>query len=157
MKKIFMILSLIFILTSCNNEPTILDELQGKYYFQECIYLNPLLSVTMDAYTYSYKDNSYIEFNENQIIYLGTVSNTYTYENITFVEEEITKDLDSLISLDFEGVFDTFDNRYDLYSDDKSINITIFVNEEAYYIANTKMIGGSNDILTVWNIFEISK
>jgi len=82
---------------------------------------------------------------------------TTTYNQIEFREEDVYKDLDDLITLDFDGVFELFDYRYDIYSEDVSAGLTIFVSEETIYLAQTRMIGGSHDIFTVWSIVEIEK
>jgi hypothetical protein len=146
------------LLSSCaQNEESIIDDLDGDYYYVECIYLSPLSSSTLDAYPGLYGSLIYITFSDNQVVYYGNDDETRSYNQIEFREEEVNKDLDDLITLDLNGVFETFESRYDIYSDDVSIGLTVFVDGDTLYLAETRMIGGSNDIFSVWSIVEIGK
>jgi hypothetical protein len=160
MKKILVSICLIvtIILSSCaQNEKSIVDDLDGDYYYVECIYLSPFSSSTLDAYPGLYGSLIYITFSENIIIYYGNDDETRSYNQIEFREEEINKDLDDLITLDLNGVFETFESRYDIYSNGISVGLTIFVDADKLYLAETGLIGGSKDIFTVWSIVEIEK
>lgn len=160
MKKITMILCFVIIvfLSSCTqSNVSIVDDLDGEYYYVECIYLTPFSSSTLDAYPGLYGSLIYIEFSDDQIIYYGNDDKSITFIEIEYREEEVKKDLDDLIVLDLNGVFESFDSRYDIYSEDESAGYTIFVEGEKLYLAETRMIGGSNDIFTVWSIVEIKK
>ncbi|MBI9009342.1 MAG: hypothetical protein JEZ05_04855 [Tenericutes bacterium] len=160
MKKFLVVLCLMgtILLSSCaQNEESIIDDLDGNYYYVECIYLSPFSSSTLDAYPGLYGSLIYITFSDNQIVYYGNDDETRSYNQIEFREEEVNKDLDDLITLDLNGVFETFESRYDIYSDDVSIGLTVFVDGDTLYLAETRMIGGSNDIFTVWSIVEIGK
>jgi len=160
MKKFLLSFLLVFMifLSGCdNNDKTIVSELKGEYYFVECIYLSPFSSSTLDFYPSLDGSLIYIEFFDDQIIYHENDDETTTYNQIEFREEDVYKDLDDLITLDFDGVFELFDYRYDIYSEDVSAGLTIFISEETIYLAQTRMIGGSHDIFTVWSIVEIEK
>lgn len=160
MKKFLVVLCLMvtILLSSCaQNEESIIDDLDGDYYYVECIYLSPLSSSTLDAYPGLYGSLIYITFSDNQVVYYGNDDETRSYNQIEFREEEVNKDLDDLITLDLNGVFETFESRYDIYSDDVSIGLTVFVDGDTLYLAETRMIGGSNDIFSVWSIVEIGK
>ena len=160
MKKFLVVLCLMVTisLSSCaQNEESIIDDLDGDYYYVECIYLSPLSSSTLDAYPGLYGSLIYITFSDNQIVYYGNDDETRSYNQIEFREEEVNKDLDDLITLDLNGVFEAFESRYDIYSDAVSIGLTVFVDGDTLYLAETRMIGGSNNIFTVWSIVEIEK
>ena len=160
MKKFFVVLCLMvtFLLSSCaGNDKDIINDLDGDYYYVECIYLSPFSSSIIDALPGLYGSLINITFSDDQIIYYGNDDETRSYNQIEFREEEVNKDLDDLITLDLNGVFETFASRYDIYSDGVSVGLTIFVDGDTLYLAETRMIGGSNDIFTVWSIVEIEK
>ncbi len=159
MKKITLILMLVlFFLGGCSqNDNDIIDELEGEYYYVNVIYLAPYSSSSLEYYPNLPGSLIYIEFTEDQIIYYGNDEEIKTYTDIKFREEDVNKDLDDLIILDFDGVFESFDYRYDIYSDGTSIGLTIFIDEETLYLAETRMIGGSHDVFSVWSIVEIEQ
>ena len=159
MKKLILvfIFTLTLLLSGCSTNNDILNQLEGEYYYKECIYLTPLSSSTLDAYPGLYGSVIYIEFSDGQIIYYGNNEVTRTYNEIEFKEEDVDKDLDEIITLDFDNVFETFEYRFDIYSEDSSVGLTIFVKGETIYLAETRMIGGSHDVFAVWSIVEIEK
>ena len=157
-KLMILIVSILIVfLGGCSSEDEVFQDLDGKYFYHECIYLNLLSSATPGYQTDLYSGVIYIEFSDDQIIYYGSDEKTRTYDEIEFREADIDKDLDFVISLDKSGIFESFDSRYDIYSGDTSVGLTIFIDGETIYLAETKMIGGSSDIFTVWSIFEIKK
>ncbi|MCF7924789.1 MAG: hypothetical protein K9L64_06785 [Candidatus Izimaplasma sp.] len=158
MKKIILILVLVlFFLVGCSqNDNDIIDELEGEYYYVKVIYLAPYSSGSL--YYPNLPGSLVIEFTEEQIVYhRNGLEETETYTDIEFRKEEVNKDLDAVINLDFDGVFETFDYRYDIYSDGTSIGLTIFIDDETFYLAETRMIGGSHDIFSVYSIIEIEQ
>lgn len=160
MKKFMYIPVLIFIilLSGCStNQDKIVNNLEGEYYYKECIYLAPWSSSTLDFYPNLYGSLLYVEFSNGQISYYGNDEVIKIYNQVEFREEEVNKDLDSVINLDFDGVFELFEYRYDMYNDGISVNLTIFVKGDTLYLAETKMTGGNHDIFAVWSIVEIEK
>lgn len=160
MKKIMMAVFflLIIFLSGCSKNQTLeVSELSGKYYFTDCVYLNMFSSATLDYYTEQFENEAYIDFSLDQVSIFGTNREISTYTDIQWVHTKVDQDLDSVISWDMNGIFATFDERYDLYAEDESVGISLFVSGENVYIAETRMIGGSSDIFTVWTIFEIQK
>ncbi|MCF7927139.1 MAG: hypothetical protein K9L74_06165 [Candidatus Izimaplasma sp.] len=157
-KILIVLLMVIFFLSGCSQKDNnIVDDLEGVYHYVECIYLAPYSSSTLEAYPDLYGALIYIEFSEDQIVYYGNDEETRTYTKIEFRKENVNKDFDGTISLDFDGVFDAFDYRYDIYSGGTSVGLTIFIDEETLYIAETRMIGGSHDVFSVFSIVEIKQ
>lgn len=159
MKKLVVLVMfmLVVFLGGCSKEYNIVRNLEGRYYYQECVYLNLLSSSTIDSHSELYGEVIYIEFFDNQIMYFGSDETLRTFVSIEYRKEDVNKDLDSLITMDLNGVFDSFDYRYDIYSNNISVGLTIFIKDETIYLAETKMIGGSRDVFTVWSIFLIDK
>jgi len=160
MKKLiitFLIMTTIFLSGCSQNETNITDDLDGKYYYVECIYLPPFSSSTLDFYPNLHGSLIYIEFFDDKIVYYGNDDETRSYNQIEYIEEDVDENFGSVITLDFDGVFETFEFRYDIYSDDISVGLSIFVNGGTMYLAKTGMIGGSHDVFTVFSIVEIKK
>ncbi len=155
---VFMMVLPLFLLVGCSENNTFdIEDLDGRYYYEECIYLSPLLSVTKDFHTQEFAGVIYIEFSENQIVFYSVHDPETTYEEIEFIEEDIEKDLDEILSYDFDSVFDTFDTRYDIYSDGTSVGLSIFIDDETVYLAETSWVGNESDVFHIWSIYEIQK
>lgn len=155
-KVLILLLALLLTFTAgCDKEEEFIDDLDGKYTYYECVYLNFLSSSTLEYDTERYSGIIYLEFGENELSYYGSDEVLHTYENISYVKKKINTDLDDVISLDLNGVFDSFENRYDVYNDGESIGLTLFTTEDTLFLAETRMLGGSSNIFTVWSIFEI--
>ena len=142
-------------LSGCS-ETNQIEDLEGQYYFDECVYLNLLSSSTKDYMTEQYKDSSYIRFYEDKIVHHGTNLDYETYTEVEYKKVEVTKDLDFVINYESE-VFDIFTSRYDLYVDGEHIGITLFFDQNSMFVGETGMIGGNNDIFTIWTIFKVDK
>ncbi len=147
---------IVFVLSGCSNEVNdMTKELSGKYFYKECVYLNLLSSSTLDYQTNLYKQNVYIDFGEKELSYYNSESELIEYKNVEFIENELDNEVDSVLNLEINDVLDDFDIRYDIYSDNQLVSLVVFIANQKVYLAETRMIGGSNNILVIWSIFEI--
>lgn len=160
MKKAILIgsfLLFLLLLVGCDTpvDNDIEFQLEGMFYYEEAIYLNPLSSATLEFESDRVKGTHSIEITDDILIHqYGDASKTY--EHISFKEVEVKKDFDELLSLDPNKIFDDFDKRYDLYDDNTRIGLSLFMIDNQVYIAETRYLGSSHDIFTVWAVYKLS-
>lgn len=149
---------LLFGLSGCTKQLTSHDvDLSGTYEFKENVFSNPLIqpsqisSVHPDMFILLY----YIDINEDTIIYSDFFGEVL-YENVTYLEKEINEDIDEVFSLDTEGILDTFEKRYDIYSNNKYTGLTIFLVEDQVFIAGIKLLDVDSDTFIVSTINEVT-
>ena len=159
MKKTLLVLvfAILILLTGCTNNDDFTESLEGKYVVTQCVYLSMLSSATPDYYTEKYAGVLYIEFTDDKINYYGTDESLKTYDDIIFKQVNLNKGLDDLVSYDVSDILNLFVYRYDIYSGDTSIALTIFEGNDKIYLSETETYGTNNAFFAFWNIFEIEK
>ncbi len=153
---VFALFMLIFI-TGCNNEHEEHDfDLSGEYIYGDCVYIYMLSSSTKEYETELYKDLYYFDFSNDTLLYYSDEDELIdTYEEVDY--RSVDKDLyvDDVFNFGINEFLDLVEYRFDIYRNDQIIGFTIFQSDTQTYIADTRMLGGSGDIFTIWSIFEL--
>lgn len=68
----------------------------------------------------------------------------------------LEQDVEVILSLDVDEIFEQFDTRYDVYSNGTRIGLTIFLHEDIVYFADTSY-EGTNNALIIWSIYEVKQ
>ncbi len=132
------------------------SKIYGTYTYSECVYLNPLSSSTIDyqteinenKFTYNLEDYEFFIYNaDNEII--------EEYADIEYVNVDLYFDVGEFSNFGTEGFLDNVETRYDIYSEGIKIEYALFVGSEDIYLAETRMIGEDNSVLTFWTVFII--
>jgi hypothetical protein len=157
MKKLIYLMFLGFLLTSCTETKTgFVDKLSGKYYFEECIYINFLSSSTKDYFTEQHSGEVYIIFDVTSIEYRNINQSIVIYDKVKYKNVSVTENLDDIINLDIDNIFDNFEQRYDIYNDDSYTGLTLFFDGENMFLAEIRIIDDSSNEYFVWDIFSLS-
>lgn len=171
MKRIVFLLMMMVFVTSlfgCQQSHLVeVENLQGTYWVEECVYLSVFSSSTLDACTFATQNIEYIEFSEDHISYLRSGTELLSYDDIKYEEVDVYQDLDDIVFLDIHDVFSNFDYRFDLfqkqyndvyhvYEGDQFLGVSLFVQGDTWYLAETEWIGSSNDVFMIWNVYRLS-
>ena len=163
MKKVLLFIGIIvsIVLSGCTATDEIVEEeflFHGTYSFYENVYSNPialmpLSGINPEWFTTMY----YIEFNGNEIIY-SDFNGIVSYDNIEFREvQDMSAGYDEVFSLNIEGLFDEYDTRYDIYSNDNITGLTVFLKGQDVFIAKSQIFGDTKEIATLWGINEVKR
>ncbi|MBN2828667.1 MAG: hypothetical protein JXQ26_11780 [Tissierellales bacterium] len=158
MKKFLYVFLLCFVLTGCiekdNDE---ISNLEGKYFFDDCVYLNFLSSSTKEFYTEQHSGVVYINFDQSSLDYLSTEDSFFQYNDIKFQNVSMNENLDEIINLDINNIFSNFESRFDIYNDKVYTGLSIFLNEECIYLAEVRIFGDNTKEYFIWTIFSLKK
>ena len=158
MKKVMIILILCFSLLGCKNkELEFVENLEGKYFFEECVYLSVFSSSTIEYFSEQHSGIVYVVFNEKSIEYHSTEQAVLVYDNVEYHNVSMTENLDDSTNLISDNVLSNFEYRFDIYSDDTYTGLTLFVNEDHIFLAELSLLGSDTFEYTIWTIFTLSK
>lgn len=130
----------------------------GTYYYSECVYLHPLSSSTIDYQTELYMHNISFDVSEFKFAIIDKVNDTTkNYWDIEFTKVDLYLDLDEFGRLQLDDFLESVDTRYDVYSAGTKLDYVIFFSGENTFIAESKMLGGGNNIFTIFKIFSTGK
>lgn len=158
MKKVVMLLVTIVVVTlsGCESRNESVEfNLEGRYEFFASVYKNPLSNVSeLGQDSISLTNSYYIEFKDSELVFSNSDA-TFLYENIEYKQERVNKDIDELFSLDEDDIIDEFERRYDVYVDNESVGLSVFLKEDKIFIAETTYLGENNDVFSILNINEV--
>lgn len=159
---------LLLFMTSCSTqeEEQVADlydenhpfELMGEYAYGvcDCVYLTPLSSHMQYGSCLETEDTFYFDISDKIFIHYSVEEGLIrTYLDVTYVLVPIKEDLDDLFSYYDSDFLDTVTYRFDIYKNQNRTDFSIFENEDHFYIANTRMLGGSKDLFSIWSIYEL--
>lgn len=155
MKKIIYLLCLMMLLSSCTNRNPVIEDLSGSYSYQECVYLSPFSSATLDYMTSLHEGKDAISFLDDDITYVDTLGETYHFQQITYHKEDIYHQIDPVIHDGISSVFDRFQERYDIYDHDVYTGITLYFIDEEIYLAEIILINTSSTDYLVKVIYKL--
>ncbi len=155
MKKIFLIISLVLILsvTSCSKKKIPVEDIYGKYIYAECLYSNPLSNITITDDNLSFKNISRFSLKEKTYQYYSTKATDPTIEisNVEYIEAEITEDI---ISSSIEDFIRNVTTRFDIYGKKVYQGYSfLFGKDEAYYMETRKI----DEKRVVWKFVKLEK
>lgn len=153
--KIYIVLTLVMLIfiTGCTKEEENTFNFEGDYSIGELVY-NSAFSSYWGKYPMNHND--YYVFSEDTLLYYSLEGELLkTYNDIEYRSVEKDLDIDEMFSLFSDDFLDSVEYRFDIYSNDKEIGLSVFQSDTKNYIADTRYLGGSKDIFTIWSICEL--
>lgn len=155
---IFILCSMISLLGCSNKDEEENIDITGLYFYNECIYVNPLSSSTPENQTNLYKHMRNFEFGDSSLSYTDINDGLLEqYSNIEYVLVDVNTNIDSVFNLGINDFLETIDTRYDILNNNEWIHFFILIKGQKVYIAESNTIGENNDIYVIWSVFEITK
>lgn len=155
MKKLFILFFLMILLSSCAHSNPVVDNLSGSYSYQECVYLSPFSSATLDYMSSLHEGKVAITFLDDAITYVDTAGKTNHFQQITYHKEDVYHQIDPVIHVGISSVFERFQNRFDIYDDNKYTGITLYFVDNDLYLAELALINTSSADYLVQAIYKI--
>jgi hypothetical protein len=163
MRKIYIVVFLfvvLFFVSGCSkkSEEAVMD-LRGEYLIGDCVYLSVASSSTCGIQVDDVVDFDFGETTMKQYDAEGILQ--HDYQNISYVlvpTNQYLEDLNDPFILFFPKEFlENATARFDIFNNSNSIEYSIFVSGDHYYIAETRMLTSSIDNFMIWSIYELVK
>ncbi|MBQ4571394.1 MAG: hypothetical protein IJB21_06845 [Bacilli bacterium] len=154
---IIMLCLLSVCITGCKSkekEKVNLEDIYGKYYYKECIYLSEQNIFNKESLDDTYKDVARYSLKENSFAFYQSESLTPTIslKNINYKEVE----LDYKISIkEPKEILKDCSTRFDIFREDVSQGYSFAFDGDKVYFIEFRSYGDNN--YTVWNIFLLEK
>lgn len=151
------ILLLLISITSCKaNKPKLnLDDLYGKLYYDECIYLSPYISdITIAEETANHKGISRFDITENSFYYYETSSPeaSMTLRMVTYQEKDVNDNL--TINNDVKDILKNMTTRYDIYRNNTfQCYSFLYDGKDIYYMETRRLVDNTN--YDIWKIVRL--
>lgn len=156
MKKFLLIIFIFMLLTACSKRDNFpINDLRGTYLYDECVYLSPLVSVSMDAVNEVYRPLVSIEVTETKVTYNNMQDQTRIFDDVTYKEQPIMKNIDEVLHAYGSDIIDSFEYRYDIYQNDSYTGLTIFMNGDEVYFCEMNVLSQSENEYLIWIIFSV--
>lgn len=150
-----MLLLFVVTLTGCKKEKVALEDLYGKYDFEECVYTNSQNPLKPDIINQKYDSKARYSLKDTSFSFYETEDPTPTI-SLKFVnykeEEEILKGIEETA---IKQILKGATTRFDVYKLDVNQGYTIiFTKDDVYFVEFRNL---SSSVKVVWQIYEIEK
>ena len=154
---IIMICLLSVCITGCKSkekEKVNLEDIYGKYYYKECIYLSEQNVFNKESLDDTYKGVARYSLKENSFAFYQSESliPTISLKNINYKEVE----LDYKIEVkEPKEILKNCSTRFDIFREDVSQGYSFAFDGDKVYVIEVRSYGDNTH--TVWNIFLLEK
>lgn len=158
MKKIIFILlvCLVLCITGCksNTQKVALEDIYGKYDYEECVFMNPLSKQTKEQIDAKYDGVARFSIKDKSFSFYDTDSTTpgISLINIKYVEEDV---MTGVNNADVKKIFKNASTRFDIYRLDVSQGYSIVFSGDDVYFVEFRFLSGTEHV--VWQVLEIEK
>lgn len=152
---IIMILLLSVSLTGCKSKEKVkLEDIYGKYYYKECVFLSEQNLFKKESLDEMYKGVARYSLKENSFTFYQSESSTPTIsiKNINYQEVEIDYKIQTSKP---KEILKKCTTRYDVYREDVSQGYSFAFDGEKVYFIEFRYLGDNKHM--VWNIFLLEK
>jgi hypothetical protein len=156
LKKIWFLVIFIFLLGACEKEKIPTEILTGSYTYQECVYLSPFSSSTLDYMTSLHEGDDAVQFHDDSVTYKDTLGHTFTFQQISYQKEDIYYEIDPVIHDGISSLFASFESRFDMYDHDQYTGLTFYLIDDSIYLAEISVIGASSSSYLVTSIYKLN-
>lgn len=151
---ILVLLLLSIFITGCNGKQKVeLEDIYGKYYYKECVYLNERNVFNKDALNDAYKDVARYSIKESTFAFYQTESQTPTIslKHINYKEVDVDENIESK---EVKKLLKKCTTRFDIYRLEISQGYSFaFDGDNVYFIE----FRSTNNVHEVWHIFSLEK
>lgn len=158
MKKLFLILvlGLVLCIAGCKSKaPKVpLEEIYGKYEFEECEFINPLSGQTVEQINEKYEDVARFTIKETVFSFYDSDSTTpaISLKSITYKEEDVNTGINTS---EVKKLLKNASSRYDVYRVADSQGYSIVFSGDDIYFIEFRFLSSKEHV--VWQVFEIEK